>query len=91
MQMRRFDGATDWLAPVAAVEVDEPRALGSPFLRRAALALVAAAAALTLALALATQAKSAVRPVDPGKEVVNASWSSGFGLDAVDSARGYGG
>ena len=90
MQMRRFDGATDWLAPAAAVEVGESRAAGTPFLRRAALALVATASALTLALALATQAKSAIRPVDPGLEVVNASWSSGFGPDAFGLVRDSG-
>jgi hypothetical protein len=91
MQMRRFDGATDWLAPVAAVEVGESRAARSTFLRRASLALVATASAVTLALALATQAKSALRPVDPGLEVVNASWSSGFGLGVTDSARDFSG
>jgi len=90
MQMRRFDGATDWLAPEAAVEVGESRAVGSPFLRRAAMALVGTASALTLALALASQANSAIRPVDPGLQVVDASWSSGFGPDAFGSARDSG-
>lgn len=90
MQMRRFDGATDWLAPVAAVEVGEPRAVGSPFLRRVVMALAGTASAVTLALALATQAKSAIRPADPGLEVVNASWSSGFGPDAFGPARDSG-
>jgi hypothetical protein len=55
MQMRRFDGSTDWGAPVAAVGAATPSVLASsvPAIGRRAVAAVAGLAGVVLALSLA--------------------------------------
>jgi hypothetical protein len=55
MQMRRFDGSTDWGAPVAAVDAAASSVLAGsvPTIGRRAVAAVAAFVGLVLALSLA--------------------------------------
>ena len=60
MQLRRFDGSTDWEAPARAVEavVLSQTAHCSPLIERAALTLLGLLAALALVLSAVAHALS---------------------------------
>ena len=73
MQIRRFDGAQDWLAPAAAVEVPGTEVRRATAIRRGGLVLVGLLAAFTLALGFSAQAHASSMPSSPGDL---ASWSS---------------
>ena len=94
MQMRRFDGSSDWHAPAAVDDVISAAPAGPmPILRRGALAFLALVAMLVLALSITVQANASTRNEGFGEELneLSASWSSGALLGdatAAPSANG---